>query len=376
MPPALKTELTKLTVTRLRSIARELQIKGRSKMTKTTLVEILAATPGVRRLVAGTDAGETAPQKRTTTRNGASAVRSAKNGAAATRAEASRARDASSDAPVAARRAVRDRAPAAASTSTSGGSGCLGLLAVDPTTVFVFWDVDEDTIEKARDCAGDPGGALLLRIHGVANETAASSSSSSVRGRFDLFVDHAKGEQYLEVASPGQTMSCELGVESEDGGFYAFAWSNRLDLPADRQSPAREVRRMRVGGDQSGLWRARGSVLSSSDTSAVVSAAANPAGLGSEETTRPSESALSDTVMQTADLADLLESAEALRSPSSEALLRGAPGGVSSGILGMSSTRRQPTLKKLPPRPAGHIPSGSRLRISLPGLVAPEAGTD
>ncbi len=334
MSPAAKTELSKLTVVKLRSLARELQIKGRGKMTKAELVEILSATPGVERFVTTSSA---APVER----SGVDARRTASHGATPPPVERS-----------------------------GGGSRSLGLLFVDPTTVFVFWDVQEDMIARARDYVGDPQGALVLRTYGVAG---AEIPGSSVRGHFDLFVDSAKGEQYLQVTNPGQSMTCELGIEARDESFHAFAWSNRLDLPADRQSAIREIRRMRIGGDQSRHWRARGAVEPSPPAPTVVVA---EAALPTEEIAPSSESATSDTVMPPEELAALLEAMELKVFPSSEEAARRVRSGLFSGALGASSGEGRMKLKDRPKSRAGHIPDGSRLKISLPGLMAPESRTD
>ena len=230
-------------------------------------------------------------------------------------------------------------------------------------------------IARARDYVGDPQGELVLRIYGVAG---AEIPDVSVRGRFDLFVDGAKGEQYLQVSNPGQSMSCELGIEARDGGFHVFAWSNRLDLPADRQSPAREIRRMRIGGDQSRHWRARGAVEPSRPEPTVVAAeAALPT--DQEETAQSPvfpEPVTSDTVMPPEELAALFESMGFKVAASSEESARRLRGGLFSGVLGVGSGAARVKLKERPETLAGHIPQGSRLKISLPGLIAPESRTD
>ncbi len=368
MSLAVKTELSKLTVAKLRSFARELQIEGRRKMTKAELVETLSGAPGVERFVTTSSAAsERRDSRKRDSRTRKSRTRKVE-AVSSSRIMAKGEAEPVERSRVDARRAESHGATPPPAGAPAGGSGSLGLLVVDPTTVFVFWDVEEDMIARARDYVGDPQGALVLRTYGVAG---AEIPGSSVRGRFDLFVDSAKGEQYLQVSNPGQSMTCELGIEARDGGFHVFAWSNRLDLPADRQSPTREIRRMRIGGDQSRHWLARGAIEPWRPEPTVVAAeAALPT--DQEEIASasvPAEPVTSDTVMPPEELAALFESMEFKISPSSVEAARGVRSGLFSGVLGVK-------LKDRLERPAGHIPDGSRLKISLPGLIAPGSRTD
>ena len=135
---------------------------------------------------------------------------------------------------------------------------------------------------------------------------------------------------------------------------------------------------MRIGGDESRHWRARGAVEPSRPEPTVVAAeAALPT--DNQETAPssvPLEPVASDTVMPPEDLAALVESMQFNASPSSEEMARGVRSGLFSRVPGVSSGAARAKIKERPESLAGHIPDGSRLKITLPGLIAPESRTD
>jgi hypothetical protein len=73
------------------------------------------------------------------------------------------------------------------------------------------------------------------------------------------------------------------------------------------------------------------------------------------------------------ELAALFETMEFSVSISSEDAARRARRGLFSGAVGVSSSS---AVKLKDPGRGGHAPDGSRVKISLPGLIAPESRVD
>jgi uncharacterized protein len=103
-------------------------------------------------------------------------------------------------------------------------------MAVDADRLFVYWEVTDDAIARARDGLG-PGGAgavLALRVYDV---TARIFDGTNAHAYFDHTVARTDRQWFFSIGKPTSTVVVELGLESDEGYFVRVARSGRVDFP-------------------------------------------------------------------------------------------------------------------------------------------------
>jgi hypothetical protein len=115
-------------------------------------------------------------------------------------------------------------------------------LAVDPFTLYFYWEVRATSLARAQ--ARRPGGWLAVRIAGV----TASWNGPVTRVR-DLRVDSLHGDRFLRDVDPGSNIRVSLGWQSGDE-FEPFAVGLDVTAPHLRASDvvAGEVEQWRADG--------------------------------------------------------------------------------------------------------------------------------
>ncbi|MBL9027030.1 MAG: DUF4912 domain-containing protein [Myxococcales bacterium] len=110
-------------------------------------------------------------------------------------------------------------------------------VAVDPHTVYVYWEVRPKTFAAARGRA--PDGALVVRV--VAISAASSGPSTDTR---DIRVDALFGELFVRGLPQGAQVRLSIGYATESG-FEPFAVGLELTTPRARPTaqPAATFRR-------------------------------------------------------------------------------------------------------------------------------------
>ncbi len=96
-------------------------------------------------------------------------------------------------------------------------------IAVDPRTIYVYWEVRATTLAHAQ--AAHPGGALHLRIASV----TASWEGPAAETR-DLHVDSLYGDRFVRDIRPGSLIRVSVGWKSA-GGFEPLAVGDELSAP-------------------------------------------------------------------------------------------------------------------------------------------------
>jgi Domain of unknown function (DUF4912)/Tetratricopeptide repeat len=96
-------------------------------------------------------------------------------------------------------------------------------IAVDPRTIYVYWEVRPTTLAHVR--ASHPGGALNLRIASV----TASWEGPRAETR-DLHVDSLYGDRFIRDIRPGSLIRVSVGWKS-DAGFEPLAVGDELSAP-------------------------------------------------------------------------------------------------------------------------------------------------
>jgi hypothetical protein len=156
----------------------------------------------------------------------------------------------------------------------------LVLMAIDPYWVFAYWGIHPGSIEIASSRVGDSEALTVLRFYEVGLVEFDGTNASNT---FDITIDGAEGNYYLNLWSPGKSLVADFGVKSPRGEFVAIVRSNYLRLPTDTEVHRYEERWSRIHGGPTSLWRPRGEVR----LSPVVPEAPLP----TEELTPPTEGA-------------------------------------------------------------------------------------
>ena len=128
-------------------------------------------------------------------------------------------------------------------------------IPVDPTTLYVYWEVREDTIDHVR--VTRPGGVLALRV--VVVVPTWDGPRSTVR---DHDVHASLGELFVRDLPAGCVVRAAIGYRRGDA-FVAIAHAPALETPPDSPSPQVASALVR--------WTPRGSVpVSSGDADAAA----------------------------------------------------------------------------------------------------------
>ena len=104
-------------------------------------------------------------------------------------------------------------------------------IAVDPRTLYVYWEVRPTTLARARAAHAD--GSLALRLGSV-----SASWSGPVNETHDVRVDELHGDRYLRDVTPGAHLRVSIGWLAGDV-FEPFAVG--MEVTAPRVLPAENV---------------------------------------------------------------------------------------------------------------------------------------
>jgi hypothetical protein len=111
-----------------------------------------------------------------------------------------------------------------------------GLLTVEPTTVYAYWEVTHDAVEAVRKKVGDAAGRLTLRF---VSHHAESPPGGATR---DVDVDDYVGEYFFLNVRPGSRNRLAVGVRARNGQFEPVCHTGIAATPTGAPSAdAREV---------------------------------------------------------------------------------------------------------------------------------------
>ena len=216
-----REELEALTVVDLRRRASELEIKGRSKLKKSRLIEaILRAAAGGEYPVAGepTEIPDRAPD----------AILPPP-----------------SPSPRSPRRAVQDRVDASQRCSAE-------VLPVDPRRVFACWAFDPSLLEELRSEWGAPQARLVLRLRDV---TLIEFDERRSFGGLSVELAEPSGRCYVDVF-PGRIYRAELGLRADEE-FRATMPPLFVETPSETLSLVDREELVGVIGQAEERWEGR-----------------------------------------------------------------------------------------------------------------------
>jgi hypothetical protein len=115
------------------------------------------------------------------------------------------------------------------------GQDRITAMAVDPDRMFVYWEVTDSAIERARAGLGQggPSAWLSLRVYDVTNRMFDGTNAHSY---FDHKLERGDRQWFFHIGKPTSTTCVEIGMKSLEGHFVKIARSARIEFP--RREPA------------------------------------------------------------------------------------------------------------------------------------------
>jgi hypothetical protein len=108
-------------------------------------------------------------------------------------------------------------------------------MTVDPDVLFVYWEVTDDAIERAREGLGDSGkGAWLnLRIYDTTDRIFDGTNAHSY---IDHRVERSDRHWFFHIGKPSSSAFVDIGLKSNQGYFTKIVRSGRVEF--SRREPA------------------------------------------------------------------------------------------------------------------------------------------
>jgi hypothetical protein len=110
------------------------------------------------------------------------------------------------------------------------GRDLIKAMVVDPNRLYLYWEVTDPAIAKARQGLG-PGGKdawLSLRIY---DTTGRIFDGTNAHSYTDIKVERSDRQWFVHIGKPASTHVIEIGMKSLEGFFVRIARSGRADFP-------------------------------------------------------------------------------------------------------------------------------------------------
>lgn len=108
-------------------------------------------------------------------------------------------------------------------------------MAVDPERLFVYWEVTDEAIEKARSGLGTGGKHAWLNLR-VYDTTDRIFDGTNAHSYFDHQVDRGDRHWFFHIGKPSSSAFVDIGLKSSEGYFAKIVRSGRIEFP--RREPA------------------------------------------------------------------------------------------------------------------------------------------
>ena len=110
------------------------------------------------------------------------------------------------------------------------GKDRVSAMPVDPDRLFVYWEVTEDGLDRARKTLGAAaeGAWLNLRIY---DTTGRIFDGWNAHATIDQGIDRGTRQWFFHIGKPSSEAIVEVGLLARDGGFAKIARSGRVEFP-------------------------------------------------------------------------------------------------------------------------------------------------
>jgi len=109
------------------------------------------------------------------------------------------------------------------------GQERLTLLVRDPHTVFAFWEMPQQRLDRERERSGRDS-RLCVRIYDV---TGVAFDGRNEIAYFDQEVYERVGSWYFDLGRAGHAFCADLGLRTQDGRFQTLLRSNAISMPRE-----------------------------------------------------------------------------------------------------------------------------------------------
>ena len=120
------------------------------------------------------------------------------------------------------------------------GQDRVTAMVVDPDRLYVYWEVTDEAIARARAGLGaaGPEAWLNLRVYDV---TGRIFDGTNAHGYQDQRIERGDRQWFFHVGRPSSTACVEIGLRSYEGYFVRVARSGRADFPRCEPAAPGEV---------------------------------------------------------------------------------------------------------------------------------------
>ncbi len=112
------------------------------------------------------------------------------------------------------------------SLPASYGKTSIFLMAVDPYSAHIIWEVEAGDMSRLNQKGCRP----LIRLHDI---TENLSYAPMARASFEVEINIGDKKSYITLPKAGRTYSAELGFKNANGRFSPLARSNSAEAPRD-----------------------------------------------------------------------------------------------------------------------------------------------
>jgi hypothetical protein len=108
-------------------------------------------------------------------------------------------------------------------------------MAVDPDRLFVYWEVTDDAIERARASLGKGGKDAWLNLR-IYDTTDRIFDGTNAHSYFDHRVERGDRHWFFQIGKPSSSAFVDIGLKSNEGFFAKIVRSGRVEF--SRREPA------------------------------------------------------------------------------------------------------------------------------------------
>ena len=114
------------------------------------------------------------------------------------------------------------------------GKDRVTAMPVDPERLFVYWEVTEDGLERARKTLGAAAADAWLNLR-IYDTTGRIFDGWNAHATIDQGVDRGARQWFFRIGKPSSEAIVEIGLLARDGGFAKIARSGRVEFPRHDQ---------------------------------------------------------------------------------------------------------------------------------------------